>query len=139
MTGDSIFTRVEPGLEPVFAELCSLEPIFHNQNFGMTEEAYRRAIGPGFWEVGASGRRYDSKFLLQALERSAMPDAATAGWSCTEFGIRALGLDTYLLTYTLNQAGRLTRRATIWRKSSEQWQILYHQGTVVVEEAQIKE
>jgi len=35
------------------------------------------------------------------------------------------------LTYTLDQAGRLTRRATIWLRTNEGWQILYHQGTIV--------
>jgi hypothetical protein len=47
----------------------------------------------------------------------------------------------YLLTYTLkqaertlDQAGRITRRATVWQKRGEGWRILYHQGTVVTGE-----
>jgi hypothetical protein len=40
--------------------------------------------------------------------------------------------DTYLLTYTLLQdKARLTRRATIWLKTSDGWKIVYHQGTIV--------
>jgi hypothetical protein len=31
----------------------------------------------------------------------------------------------------LDQAGRVTRRATIWQRTNGQWQILYHQGTIV--------
>jgi len=41
----------------------------------------------------------------------------------------------YLLTYTLVQdATRVTRRATIWRRSANTWKIVYHQGTVVENE-----
>ena len=59
-------------------------------------------------------------------------DADTAGWKASGFGIRRLGPDCYLLTtYTLDQAGRPTRRATIWEKSAVGWRILYHQGTII--------
>jgi len=39
----------------------------------------------------------------------------------------ASGPDTL---YNLDQGKRLTRRATIWRNTSEGWRILYHQGTI---------
>jgi hypothetical protein len=39
----------------------------------------------------------------------------------------------YLLTYTLRQPGRVTRRATLWRRTGGGWQAIYHQGTVVQE------
>jgi hypothetical protein len=40
--------------------------------------------------------------------------------------------DKYPLTYALVQdATRVTRRATIWRRSSDGWKIVYHQGTIV--------
>ena len=39
----------------------------------------------------------------------------------------------FSLTYTLIQGARVTRRATIWRRTAEGWKIVYHQGTVVEE------
>jgi hypothetical protein len=51
-----------------------------------------------------------------------------------DFGLRRLGPDTYLLTYTLDQAGRRTRRSTIWQNSEDGWRILYHQGTIIAVE-----
>jgi len=36
-----------------------------------------------------------------------------------------------LLTYTLAQGARITRRATIWRRCGSDWKIVYHQGTIV--------
>jgi hypothetical protein len=49
-------------------------------------------------------------------------------------GLRRLGPDTYLFTYTLDQAGRRTRPSSIWRKVENRWFILYHQGTIVAPE-----
>jgi hypothetical protein len=43
-----------------------------------------------------------------------------------------LGPEFYLLTYTLRQPDRLTRRSTIWRRTEDgDWQIVFHQGTPV--------
>ncbi len=131
----SVFTKVEQGLQPVLEELRRREPIFHNAEFGSTTAEFERSTAPDYWEVGASGRRYSRDFILRELTKSApYVDAAEAGWEMSEFGLRELGPDTYLLTYTLDQAGRRTRRSTIWRRSEDGWRILYHQGTIIAAE-----
>ncbi len=135
MANEAAFARVEPGLEVVLAELRPLEPIFHNSTFGLTAAERERRTAPEFWEVGASGRRYSRDFIMKLFAEKPAIDAAEAGWRCWDFGVRQLGPgSTYLLTYTLDQAGRITRRATVWQKSAEGWRILYHQGTVVTGE-----
>ena len=131
MDGNEIFAHVEPGLEAVLEELRPREPIFHTQVFGMTAAERERAMAPEYWEVGASGRRYSREFILRLLEETAPVDAAEAGWRCRDFGLRRIGAEVYLLTYTLDRAGRVTRRATVWRRSGGDWKILFHQGTVV--------
>ena len=131
---DSVFARVDPALLPVLKELRLREPIFHTQAFGMTAEERERVAAPEYWEVGASGRRYNRAFIMKLLAEKAPVDAAEAGWVCSEFGLSQLGAAAYLLTYTLDQAGRITRRVTIWEKAVDGWRILYHQGTVVTGE-----
>lgn len=131
----SAFTRIDPELLPILEELRRREPIFHNPVFGMTTAEFERSTAPDYWEVGASGRRYSRKFILQELAVSVpFVDAAAAGWRSEDFGLRCLGPETYLLTYTLDQAGRRTRRATIWQNSETGWRILYHQGTIIAAE-----
>lgn len=131
----SAFARVEPGLDEVLRKLQPLEPIFHTQAFGMTEAARELRVAPEYWEVGASGRRYSRHFIMKGLAQKTPIDAAQAAWRCSDFGLRQLGPgSTYLLTYTLDQAGRITRRATVWQKTGDNWQILYHQGTMVTGE-----
>jgi len=55
---NSVFTMVEPGLQPILDELRRREPIFHSPEFGLTTADFERSTEPDFWEVGASGRRY---------------------------------------------------------------------------------
>ena len=120
-----------PELQEVLAELTRREPIFHRAELGTTRTDFERMTAEDFWETGASGRRYSRQFVLDELEkRFAAPHEDV--WETSEFQCRRLGEDLYLLTYTLLQDHvRLTRRATIWRKTPEGWKIVYHQGTVV--------
>jgi hypothetical protein len=125
--------RMETGSELawVLEELKAREPIFHRPEWGTTRTDFERMTAEDFWEVGASGRRYSREFVLDALERrraSPHEDPLEAfGFHC-----RRLSEDVYLLTYTLRQPEeRWTRRATIWRRTSQGWEIVYHQGTVV--------
>lgn len=117
---------------PVRDELLRHEPLFHRPELGSTRRDFERMTAPGFWEVGASGRRYSREFVLDILEERARAPAddpwQVDGFLCTE-----LSADHYLATYTLLQGARITRRATIWRRTPEGWQALYHQGTVVTE------
>ena len=131
MTNPEVFTHTAPDLLPVLEELRCREPIFHTPQFGATLADFERATAPDYWEVGASGRRYSRDFILRTLDRNPPIDAASAGWQSHHHGLRRLGSDTYLFTYTLCQAERLTRRATIWQITPEGWRILYHQGTIV--------
>jgi len=48
-----------------------------------------------------------------------------------DFQCRGIAADNYLITYTLFQGPRVTRRATLWRRTQAGWKILYHQGTMV--------
>lgn len=130
------FAKVDPDLLPILEELRRREPIFHNPLFGTTAADFERSTAPEYWEVGASGRRYSRAFILAWAKQSPthFVDANESGWQMSEFGLRRLGPDTYLLTYTLDQAGRRTRRSTIWQQSEAGWRILYHQGTIIAVE-----
>lgn len=131
ITNHEVFTHSDSDLSSVLEELRRHEPIFHTPEFGTTLADFEKATAPEYWEVGASGRRYSRQFILRTLQQNPPSNAASVGWQSHDHGLRRLGPDTYLFTYTLRQAERLTRRATIWRTTSEDWRILYHQGTIV--------
>ncbi len=127
---DDIFTWTDPELLPVLGELRAQEPLFHRPQFAATPEDFERLMSPDYWEIGASGRRYSRTFILETLKKQPLVDSEAANWQTTDFACRQLGPDTYLLTYTLDQNGRVTRRTTVWRRNGANWQILFHQGTL---------
>jgi len=131
MTTNKIFLHTDPDLLPVLEELRRHEPIFHTLEFGRTRADFERATAPEYWEASASGRRYSRDFILRTLDVHPPVNAASAGWQTYDHALRRLGPDTYLITYTLRQIERLTRRATIWQRTPGGWRILYHQGTIV--------
>lgn len=124
--------QVEKSLEPVLAELERLEPLFHSAAPEATPQEFEAIVAPDFWEVGASGRRYGRDFSLKLLATRAR-EPSTEEWSCTGYHVQEITPGSYLLTYTLHQPGRVTRRCTIWRKSAGKWLAVYHQGTPVPE------
>jgi len=131
MSNQTVFSHTDPDLLSVLEELKRREPIFHTAAFGFTRAEFERATAPEYWETSASGRRYSREFILRTLEQHPPVDAVAAGWRCYDHAVRRLGPETYLLTYTLRQVERLTRRMTIWQSTSTGWRILYHQGTIV--------
>jgi hypothetical protein len=111
-------------------ELSAREPIFHRPEYGTTRQAFEAMMAEDFWETGASGRRYGRQEILDILEkRHAEPHEDV--WEAEDFYCQEIAPQNYLLTYTLKQGPRVTRRATLWRKAPHGWVIVYHQGTIV--------
>jgi hypothetical protein len=119
-----------PHLLAVLEELKRREPIFHRPELGTTRADFENMTDPSFWEVGASGRRYSREFILDTLENR-MLQCFEDIWETLDFHCLEIAPENYLVTYTLLQGARVTRRATLWRRTSSGWKILYHQGTVV--------
>jgi hypothetical protein len=117
-------------LLPILEELKQLEPLLYAANGGLTREHFEKLLVPDFWEVGASGRCYSREFVLSVLdERQRHP--IEEPWQTSDHQVRKIAEHNYLLTYTLHQATRTSRRASVWRRTDTGWQMLYHQGTVV--------
>lgn len=119
------------GADAVLEELRAMEPIFHTPAFGVTLDDFERRMVNDYWEIGASGARYDRAFILRHLASAPPVDAEAAGWIASGHALRQLAADTFLLTYRLQQKERVTLRSTLWRRAAHGWQILFHQGTVV--------
>lgn len=121
---------VEPKTLDVLNELRQREPIFHRPEFGTTRTDFENMTEPVFWEVGASGRLYSRQYVVEELEKRSVNQTEDI-WQTRDFYCLEIALDNYLLTYTLIQGTRVTRRSTIWRRTIQGWKIVYHQGTIV--------
>ena len=120
-----------PHLAAVLEELRQREPIFHHPEFGTTRADYARMTAEDFREIGASGQRYSREYVFDVLEARRAGPVDESDWKAGDFHVSELAPGTYLLTYTLQQGVRLTRRSTIWRRTDGEWKIVFHQGTVV--------
>lgn len=123
----------EPRLRPVLKELMAREPLFHRPDVARTRGDFENMMDAGFWEVGASGRRYSREYVLDILEER-LENPLADEWRTKDAHCREIGAGHYLLTYTLLQGSRVTRRTTLWHKTARGWQALFHQGTIVQEE-----
>lgn len=120
----------DPRLAPVVKELIAREPIFHRPELETSREHFENMTDPEFWEVGASGRQYSREYVLASLE-TRYSVAHEDNWKTQDFHCLEIAPNNYLLTYTLVQGERVTRRPTIWRRHGNHWRIVYHQGTIV--------
>lgn len=120
----------DPALNDVLHELIDREPIFHRPEYGTTRADFESMTVPDFWEIGASGRRYSRGFVLDELDRRREHPPEKDSWVTSDFYCLELGPDVYLLTYTLLQGERKTRRSTIWQRTASGWKIVFHQGTI---------
>ncbi|MEP6721168.1 MAG: AAA family ATPase [Variovorax sp.] len=124
-------TRQTPNhLLSVQEELVQREPIFHRPEQAATRAALESVTAPEFWETGASGKRYSRSHILDIVE-GRLAASHQDDWKTEDFYCQQIAPDNYLLTYTLHQGSRVTRRATLWRRAVGGWVIVYHQGTVV--------
>jgi len=112
-------------------ELEKLEPLIYAANDGAPRAYFEGLLNYDFWEVGASGKIYDRAFVLSALEERRKNPREEA-WRTFDFNLRRIEENHFLLTYSLQQPTRLSRRATLWQKTPEGWKIIYHQGTPVI-------
>jgi hypothetical protein len=119
-------------LMTILNELKQLEPIFHHPELGTNRSDFENMMADEFWEVGASGRIYNRQYVLDELEKR-YNNPVKDVWETKDFNCMEIAPDNYLLTYTLRQGSRITRRSTIWRRTDERWMIVYHQGTPVKE------
>lgn len=123
---------IDSAILDVLDELRRREPIFHRPEFGTTRADFERMTEPGFWEIGASGKRYNREHILDELEKRYARESDD-NWKTRDFECLEIATNNYLLTYTLSQGDRVTRRSTIWRRTVDGWKAVYHQGTIVQE------
>jgi hypothetical protein len=114
----------------VLEELRRREPVFHRPELAGSRADLEAMTADDFWEIGASGRRYSREYVLETVA-ARLDEPVEDPWRTSDFHCRGLAPDVYLLTYTLLQGERRTRRASIWERSASGWKIVFHQGTVV--------
>lgn len=116
--------------------LRKLESDLHHPGVPCSRARLEQMLHPDFWEIGASGRRYERDMVINVLEAQQLPPAVAA----SNYAVTMLNDGSALLTYhsaRVGQDGVLihpTHRSSIWQYTDGRWQLLYHQGTPAFEQ-----
>ncbi len=81
-------------------------------------------LDPQFQEIGASGRLWSRESMILALASKPSADDVALEMSAVQ-----LSPDLILLTYVSQSVHRRARRSSLWRRTGDSWQLLFHQGT----------
>src|SRR3954465_12494541 len=88
----------------VLTELVKREPIFHHPEFGRTRQDFENMTVEEYWEVGASGRRYNRNYVLDELEKRyqnphycGIHSPPENTWQTNDFNCFKIARDNYLL------------------------------------------
>lgn len=114
-------------------EVRRLEPLFHAGPAGAERATFDALTAPDFREVGASGRSYAREEVWDALAERGGREPGDETWETSEWRCRQVGTDTFLVTYLLRRADRVSRRLTVWERVFPGWRAVYHQGTLVTD------
>ena len=122
--------EADAGLEAVLA----LERHLLQPDVRASRPALDRLLADDFTEIGASGRMFGKAEVLRWL-----PAEDGAHFDFEPVSVRWIADDLAQVVYrarrTLASEVRHTLRCSLWRRSGGDWKMIFHQGTVVPEEA----
>ena len=84
-----------------------------------------KLIAEDFIEFGSSGRIWNKTELLDELPSQEPLGSA----EIFDLEVSDLGAEHALVRYLLDLEGAKSLRSSIWRKRSDKWEIIFHQGT----------
>lgn len=92
-------------------------------------------VAEDFEEIGSNGKVTPREQVIDWL----LNKEQDVRWSLTEFRIRQLSPDTVLAIYRARKTDLVdgiykgSIRSSIWKHNGERWQIVFHQGTKVLD------
>jgi hypothetical protein len=117
----------------IVAYLLAREPVFDRPELIWDEASFDAEIALDFHEITASGQCYEREAIKEiVLGRLAgtHPGSLPEGYRLEHPDLRELTSGLVQVQYTLHAGGRVTRRSTLYRKTTR-WQAVFHQGTPV--------
>ncbi|MHA7126864.1 DUF4440 domain-containing protein [Janibacter indicus] len=114
--------------ESALATVLELERELQSPATRADERRLRQLLAPDFTEVGASGRAWDRRSILDLLqEESEDEDAPTIG--VEDLRGRVIAPGVVQVSWDSTVGDRRARRTSIWCARDGGWQQVHHQGT----------
>jgi len=117
----------------MFKLLVALEKQLHSSEVRNSKDKLDILLSEDFREIGASGKLFIKEETIEHLLKS-----KSSKIEANEFKLNKLSPDIMQLIYREESKlsavnNRHTLRSSLWKKNGNNWQMLFHQGTVVIE------
>ena len=120
--------------EPALADcIRALEERLLQPDVRKSPQELDRLLANDFVEFASDGRPYDKRQVIEALQHE-----GAFRRSLIDFRLRLLANDVALATFRAiredTHSGEIVSslRSSIWRRAADEWQVVFHQGTVNV-------
>ena len=116
----------------IVLQLRKLEEDLLQPEIRKDREAVAALLADDFCEFGSSGKVFSKPEIIQALQTEESLQISIA-----DFRVQSLTSGIALVTYRAveqGEAGREIRtslRSSVWVMRDEEWQMLFHQGTII--------
>ena len=100
-------------------ELLLLQPLTR-----ASREQLNKLIADDFMEFGAAGEIYNKQDILASL-----PYENIRKFNIHDFDIKELSENIILALYKLEEERGSSLRSSIWKRASNGWHMVFHQGT----------
>ncbi len=84
----------------------------------------KRLLADDFLEFSASGTVWRKRETIDALKVEVFVERIIS-----DFALTLISEDAALVTYTCTSARYQSLRSSVWRRTTEGWQLFFHQGT----------
>ena len=98
-----------------------------------SEDELNQLISDNFVEFGSSGKIYKKSDILKFLPKEKFKKI-----TITDFEIISSGKDEITVRYKSNSENNITLRSSIWKAENDDWKIIFHQGTKIIEHKEKK-
>ncbi len=115
-----------------------LEQELHRPETRSSRDAVSALLANDFMEFGSSGGIYNKAVVVDALAREAATDTLTLS-EVHDFTVSSIAPEAVLVTYRSMRRSdcgapeRQTLRSSIWKRIDGRWQMLFHQGTIILQ------
>ena len=113
------------------ALIFELETSLLRQEVRTSVESLNILIADDFIEYGSSGLIYDKKNILERLPQGVSPTYNLYDFQCINLSENIVQTRFKTERTNLDNTMAISLRTSLWRKSGNNWQIFFHQGTPI--------
>jgi hypothetical protein len=100
------------------------------KNVRGSRDELERILADDFYEVGTSGRLFDKESIIENLTQESERTLVMQEFIATSLA-KGVVLTTYrIIRKITDQEQATSRHCSVWKKRDDEWEMLYHQGTL---------